>query len=68
MPSVSEAEPLTIAQAEEVLEQAGRVGRRDSIERAGGELVVSTRYLNRLLEHEAGDLTVTVEAGIRLSA
>ena len=68
MPSVSEAEPLTIAHAAEVLEQAGREGRRVSIERAGGELVVSTRYLNRLLEHEAGDLTVTVEAGIRLSA
>ena len=29
---------------------------------------MSTRYLNRLLEHEAGDLTVTVEAGIHLSA
>ena len=39
-----------------------------SIDRAGGDLVVSTRYLNRLLEHEAGDLTATVEAGMRLSA
>ena len=29
---------------------------------------MSTRYLNRLLEHEAGDLTATVEAGMRLSA
>ena len=38
-----------------------------SIDRAGGDLVVSTRYLNRLLEHEAGDLTATVEAGMRLS-
>ncbi|HSE80438.1 MAG TPA: FAD-binding oxidoreductase [Gaiellaceae bacterium] len=68
MPSVFEAEPLAIAQAAEMLGQASREGRRVSIERAGGELVVSTRYLNRLLEHEAGDLTVTVEAGIRLSA
>ncbi len=68
MPSVFEAEPLSIAQAAEILGQAAREGRRVSIERAGGELVVSTRYLNRLLEHEAGDLTVTVEAGIRLSA
>ena len=68
MPSVSEAEPLTVVQAAEILAQAARAGRRVSIERAGGELVVSTRYLNRLLEHEAGDLTVTVEAGIRLSA
>jgi glycolate oxidase FAD binding subunit len=68
LPSVFEAEPLTIDQAAELLEGASREGRRVSIERAGGELVVSTRYLNRLLEHEAGDLTVTVEAGIRLSA
>ncbi|MGH3010734.1 MAG: FAD-binding oxidoreductase [Gaiellaceae bacterium] len=68
MPSVFEAEPLTIAQAGEILGQASREGQRVSIERAGGELVVSSRYLNRLLEHEAGDLTVTVEAGIRLSA
>jgi glycolate oxidase FAD binding subunit len=68
LPSVFEAEPLTVDQAAELLEGASREGRRVSIERAGGELVVSTRYLNRLLEHEAGDLTVTVEAGIRLSA
>ena len=68
MPSAFEAEPLSIAQAAEILGQAGREGQRVSIERAGGELVVSTRYLNRLLEHEAGDLTVTVEAGIHLSA
>jgi glycolate oxidase FAD binding subunit len=65
--SVFEAAPLTIAEAAETLAQAAREGRRVSIERAGGELVVSTRYLNRLLEHQAGDLTVTVEAGIRLS-
>jgi glycolate oxidase FAD binding subunit len=68
LPSVFEAEPLTVAEAAELLGQASREGRRVSIERAGGELVVSTRYLNRVLEHEAGDLTVTVEAGIRLSA
>jgi glycolate oxidase FAD binding subunit len=68
LPSAFEAEPLAIAQAAEILGQAAREGRRVSIERAGGELVVSTRYLNRLLEHEAGDLTATVEAGIRLSA
>jgi glycolate oxidase FAD binding subunit len=68
LPSVFEAEPLAVAEASEILGQASREGRRVSIERAGGELVVSTRYLNRLLEHEAGDLTVTVEAGIRLSA
>ena len=68
MPTVFEAEPLAIAQAAEILAQAAREGRRVSIDRAGGDLVVSTRYLNRLLEHEAGDLTATVEAGMRLSA
>jgi glycolate oxidase FAD binding subunit len=68
LPSVFEAEPLSIAQAAELLGQAAREGRHVSIERSGGDLVVSTRYLNRLLEHEAGDLTATVEAGIRLSA
>ena len=68
MPSVFEAAPLTVAEAAETLSRAAREGRRVSIERAGGELVVFTRYLNRLLEHQAGDLTVTVEAGIRLSA
>jgi FAD/FMN-containing dehydrogenase len=68
LPSVFEAEPLSIAQAAEILGQAAREGRRVSIDRAGGDFVVSTRYLNRLLEHEAGDLTATVEAGMRLSA
>jgi glycolate oxidase FAD binding subunit len=68
LPSVFEAEPLSIAQAAELLGQAAREGLHVSIERSGGDLVVSTRYLNRLLEHEAGDLTATVEAGIRLSA
>jgi glycolate oxidase FAD binding subunit len=43
-------------------------GTRVSIEHDGGEVVVSTRRLDRILEHEAGDLTATVEAGIRLSA
>jgi len=67
LPSVFEAEPLAIAQAAEIFAQAAREGRSVSIDRAGGDLVVSTRYLNRLLEHEAGDLTATVEAGMRLS-
>ena len=42
-------------------------GRSVSIERPGGEVVLSTRRLDRLLEYEPGDLTVVVEAGIRLS-
>ena len=39
-----------------------------SIDRPGGDVVLSTAGLDRVLEHEAGDLTTTVEAGIRLSA
>ncbi len=59
--------PTTVAEAAAVLEEASRRGRRVSIERQGGDVVVSTQRLDRILEHEAGDLTATVEAGIRLS-
>lgn len=31
------------------------------------ELVVSTQQLNRIIEHAVGDLTVTVEAGVKLA-
>jgi glycolate oxidase FAD binding subunit len=55
-----------VAEAAEVLARAGRDGTRVSIERAGGDVVLSTARLARVLEHEAGDLTVTVEAGTRL--
>jgi FAD/FMN-containing dehydrogenase len=61
LPNVSE--PATLAEAAALL--AG--GQRVSIERAGGEVVLSTARLNRLLEHEPGDLTAIVEAGMRLS-
>ena len=61
LPTVSE--PGTLAEAAEVLAGAGRV----SIDREGGDVVLSTRQLNRVLEHEPGDLTVIVEGGIRLS-
>jgi glycolate oxidase FAD binding subunit len=50
------------------MKRASQEGLRVSIDREGGDVLVSTRYLNRVLEHEAGDLTATVEAGIRLSA
>ena len=66
MPSVSE--PGSVAEAAEVLAAASGEGRRVSIEREGGDVVLSTGRLDRVLEHEAGDLTATVEAGIRLSA
>jgi FAD/FMN-containing dehydrogenase len=38
-----------------------------SIGRDGGDVVLSTARLNRVLEHEPGDLTAIVEAGLRLS-
>ncbi len=61
MPTVSE--PATLAEAAEAIAGGGRV----SIDRDGGDVVLSTRRLNRVLEHEPGDLTVIVEGGIRLS-
>ena len=61
MPSVSE--PRTLEEAAEALAAGGRV----SIDREGGDLVLSTRGLNRLLEYEPGDLTAIVEAGMHLS-
>src|SRR5262245_35657275 len=57
------AEPASIDEAVEVLRGGGRV----SIDRDGGDVVLSTARLNRVLEHEPGDLTAIVEAGIRLS-
>ena len=62
MPSAFE--PSTIAEAVEALTAGGSV----SIDREGGDTVLSTRLLDRVLEHEPGDLTAIVEAGIRLSA
>jgi glycolate oxidase FAD binding subunit len=61
LPNVSE--PATVAEAAEVLRGGGRV----SIDCDGGDVVLSTRRLNRLLEYEPGDLTAIVEAGMRLS-
>jgi glycolate oxidase FAD binding subunit len=52
-----------MAEAADVLTAGGRV----SIDREGGDVVLSTRRLDRVLEHEPGDLTAIVEAGIRLS-
>ena len=57
MPSVS-----SLAEASAVLGEATAAGTRLRI---GEDLV--TGGLDRLLEHEAGDLTCTVEAGMRLS-
>jgi len=55
--------PSSIEEASVLLASASADGRRVRI---GDDL--STDGLARVLEHEAGDLTCTVEAGIRLSA
>jgi glycolate oxidase FAD binding subunit len=55
--------PTTIDEASRLLAEATRDRRRARI----GEDVLTDR-LDRVLEHEAGDLTCTVEGGIRLSA
>ena len=55
--------PASIEEASALLSEATRAGRRTRI---GEDL--ETDGLARVLEHEAGDLTCTVEAGIRLSA
>jgi glycolate oxidase FAD binding subunit len=55
--------PGTIEEAAALITEASANGRRIRI---GEDLV--TDGLDRVLEHEAGDLTCTVEAGIRLSA
>jgi glycolate dehydrogenase FAD-binding subunit len=62
LPSVSEIESVT--SAAQVFR--GAAGSTVSIGRPGGEVVLSTAGLDRVLEHEAGDLTCTVEAGVRL--
>jgi glycolate oxidase FAD binding subunit len=65
LPSVFEVG--SVAEAAEVLRRASADGLTVSIDGAGGDVVLSLGRLTRVLEHEAGDLTCTVEAGIRLS-
>lgn len=55
--------PSSLEEASSLLARASAERRRVRI---GEDL--STEALDRVLEHEAGDLTCTVEAGIRLSA
>ena len=56
-------EPATLDEAVAAMRAGGSI----SIDRPGGDAVLSTRGLRRVLEHEPGDLTAIVEAGIRLS-
>jgi glycolate dehydrogenase FAD-binding subunit len=65
LPTVSEIE--SVAQASELLARASEERTTVSIGRSGGDVVLSTAKLDHLLEHEAGDLTCLVEAGVRLS-
>jgi glycolate oxidase FAD binding subunit len=64
LPSVSEI--ASVEEAAEVLAGAAGRGERVSIGREGGDVVLSTTGLDRVLEHEAGDLTAVVEAGVRV--
>ncbi len=64
MPSVSEIS--TVREAAEILRRAAAEGQRVSIGRDGGDVVLSTSRLDQVLEHEAGDLTCIVEAGVRV--
>ena len=65
MPSVSDI--WSLHEAAEALAGASERGERVSIGRPGGEIEISTRRLDQVLEHEAGDLTAIVEAGIRVA-
>jgi glycolate oxidase FAD binding subunit len=64
LPSVSEI--ASVEEAAEALAGAAGRGERVSIGRDGGDVVLSTAGLDRVLEHEAGDLTAIVEAGVRV--
>lgn len=64
MPSVSEI--WSVAEASEAFRRATSAGATVSIGRSGGEVELSTRRLDEVLEHEAGDLTAIVEAGVRV--
>jgi glycolate oxidase FAD binding subunit len=64
LPTVSEIE--SVHEAADVLAKAAGRGERVSIGREGGDVVISTARLDQVLEHEAGDLTAIVEAGVRV--
>jgi glycolate oxidase FAD binding subunit len=66
LPSVSEVSSL--GEAAELLRHASAERTTVSIEHEGGDVVLSTARLDRVLEHESGDLTCIVEAGIRVGA
>ena len=72
------AEPASVREAGELLRAASRAGLRMAVAGGGSklglgnpperlDLLVSTRRLDRVLEHAAGDLVVKVEAGAHLA-
>jgi glycolate oxidase FAD binding subunit len=65
LPSVSEIS--SVHEGAAVFAGAAERGDQVSIGRPGGEIEISTRRLDQVLEHEAGDLTAIVEAGIRVA-
>src|SRR5581483_8044153 len=65
LPTVSEI--ASLEEAAELLRDAAARGATVSIGREGGDVVLSTHGFERILEHEPGDFTCTVEAGVRLA-
>lgn len=72
-------EPASIAEVSEVMKLASREGLKVAPRGSGTKmgwgnppealgLILSTRRLNRVLEHAAGDLVVRVEAGVELES
>jgi glycolate oxidase FAD binding subunit len=72
------ASPASVAEASRVLAAAARAGKHVAVVGNGSklglgnppervDLIVSTRRMDRVLEHAAGDLVVKVEAGARLT-
>jgi glycolate oxidase FAD binding subunit len=78
VPAELVAEPSSVAEASRVLAAACRAGKKVVVVGGGGklglgnpperaDLIVSTRRMDQVLEHAAGDLVVRVQAGARLA-
>jgi glycolate oxidase FAD binding subunit len=78
VPAELVAEPSSVAEASRVLAAACRAGKKVVVVGSGSklglgspperaDLIVSTRRMDRVLEHAAGDLVVRAQAGARLA-
>jgi glycolate oxidase FAD binding subunit len=78
VPAELVAEPSSVAEASRVLAAACRADKKVVVVGGGGklglgnpperaDLIVSTRRMDQVLEHAAGDLVVRVQAGARLA-